>query len=376
MDDNKIQVWYLISSLNVGGAQRTLVDLVNDIDHEKFEPVIWTLLDPGTLATDVNDDVPIKSLGINHKYEIYKLSRFVRDVRESKPDILQSFLYFDNIIARFVGTVSRHTTVVCGVRSVPNQPSTVRTVLDKLTIFLANEHISNSKAGVEFIINRGANPNSVHIVYNGRDLSEYRDAIAPPGLSQSIGIPQDATTIGTVGRLTKRKGHHDLIDAWPTVVDSHPDCNLVIAGDGPEMDALQTRAKERNVADSVHLIGERDDIPEILDLYDIFVFPSHYEGLPGALLEAMAAKKPIVTTPVDGNSELVSNKKEGRYVEPCNPGDLSRTLLWVLDNQGAADYMAERAQKKAFDQFNKNQMILCYQEIYSVIKKYDQRFTY
>lgn len=358
----RIRVWYLIGELRVGGTERTLVDLISGLDRDEFDPTVWTIAEPGPLASEVPDDVSIRSLGASNKLDGRAPLRFVRELRDNRPDVLQSFLYFDNVLARLAGATSPETTVVTGVREVPESMPRLRDIVDRLTLPLSDSIISNSRAGAEWVIDRGADPGIVDVIYNGRDVGRY-DVPLPDGFRESLDIPP-GPVVGTVGRLVERKGHYDLLDAWPTVLEDYPNGQLVLVGDGPEREGLEDHAGGLGVESSVHLVGRRDDIPELLALVDVFAFPSHYEGLPGALLEAMCAGLPIVTTPVDGNSELVTDGEHGLYVPVKNPDALAGTLKELLDDSELALRLSEAARARAREQFSLDSMVEQFEDLY------------
>lgn len=355
-------VWYLIGELRVGGTERTLVDLLDGLDRDEFALTVWTIADEGPLASEVPDDVPVRSLGAESKLDVRAPLRLVRALRAERPDVLQSFLFFDNVLARLTGLVSPGTTVVTGVREVPNSMPFHRDVVDRFTLPLSDRIVSNSEAGSEWVIDRGADPDVVDVIYNGRDVTRY-DVPVPEGLRESLGIP-DGPVVGTVGRLVERKGHHDLLDAWPGVLEDHPDGQLVIVGDGPERGALAERTERLGVAASVHLLGRRDDVPSLLALFDVFAFPSHYEGLPGALLEAMCAGLPIVTTPVDGCAELVVDGEHGLHVPPRNVEALEEAIVELLENGPEVTELGQKAAIRARDEFSMGAMVDGFEDLY------------
>lgn len=358
----RTSVWYLIGELRVGGTERTLVDLLAGLDRDEFAPTVWTITGPGPLASEVPDDVPVRSLDATGKADVRAPLRFVRELRDSHPDVLQSFLYFDNVLARLAGFTSPETTVVTGVREVPNSMPVHRDLVDRVTLPLSDRIVSNSQAGAEWVVNRGADPDTVDVIYNGRDVERY-DAPLPEGLRESLRIPP-GPVVGTVGRLVERKGHHDLLETWPTVLESYAEAQLVLVGDGPERKALEDHAERLGVEASVHLVGRRDDVPELLALFDVFAFPSHYEGLPGALLEAMCAGLPIVTTPVDGNSELVVDGEHGRYVPVRDPEALSDALKELIDDPELASRFGEAAKARAQAEFSLGTMVEQFESLY------------
>jgi glycosyltransferase involved in cell wall biosynthesis len=361
-------VWYLIGSLQIGGTNRTLVDLVNTMDPEKYNVTIWTLLEPGELAGELNTHVALRSLDAQNTYNISSLLPFVTSFLKKKPDILQSFLFFDNQLARLVSVFSPSTTVICGVRAVPDEPSYIRKFVDSVTMPLADVVVSNSEAGAELAIDRGADVKAVHVIHNGRKLSPYQDAIASSNLYINLGIPVDTTVIGTIGRLIYRKGHHDLLRAFAQVQTEYPETHLLLVGDGPRRNVLKTLADDLGIATSVTFAGTRTNIPELLALMDYFIFPSHFEGLPGALQEAMIAGLPIVTTPVNGNSELVTDGETGVFVPPETPNALARALSQLLEDREFAAELGTCAAADAADRFSVERMSTAFDNLYQSIE--------
>jgi len=360
--DDSCPVWYLIGTLAVGGAERTLIDLATNLD-DRFDPTIWTIADPGPLATSVPASVPVKSLGARSKADVRAPIRFVRALRHERLPILQSFLFFDNTLARLAGVCSPETTVITGVRSIPDSMPLHRDLLDRATLRLSDHIVSNSYAGADWIVDRGADEKRVSVVHNGRDVQRFASATASAEIWTELGL-SSGPVVGTVGRLVERKGGFDLLDAWPIVVDRHPDAKLLFVGDGPQREALEQAARDHSVDASVVFAGRREDVPEILDLLDVFAFPSHYEGLPGALLEAMCAGLPIVTTPVDGCSELVIDGQHGTHVPVAAPEAIADAIVEYLSNADRARIHGEAAKRRAEAEFSLDAMVDGFETLY------------
>lgn len=357
----RTRVWYLIGELAVGGTERTLIDLVSGLDRERFEPTIWTISQPGPLAKEVPQDVPVRSLNATCKIDLRAVVRFLRAIRRERPNVLQSFLFFDNVLARIAGIFARNTTVITGVRMVPDSVPRYRDIVDRLTLPLSDIVVSNSQAGTEWAIERGASPEQTYTIPNGRDVEAYNVSV-PPHYRESLGIPA-GPIVGTVGRLVHLKGHHDLLEAWPKVLEDHPNAHLIIVGDGSERQALETHIKRLGIDDIVHLIGWRNDIPELLNLFDVFAFPSHVEGLPGALLEAMCAGRPIVTTPVGGSTELIEDGEQGLHVPPRDPVALAQAITRLISDENLAKELSGRARTRAKQKFSLAAMVAKYESL-------------
>jgi len=377
--DDRVRLWLFVTALSVGGAERTLVDLANELDHDRYDVTVWTIFDQNPLADRLADEVTLRTLGVtgvtsdDHAFAVegaakpldYAVAplKFLSVVRRERPDILQSFLTYDNLIARAARLVAPDTVVITGIRLVPTGEHDLAQRLDNLTTRFADHVVSNSESGARFVRNYWVRADRVSVVHNGRDLSTF-ERESPEGLRDSLGIPEDAPLAGTVGRLIDRKGHDELLDAWVTVSEAHPDAHLLVVGDGPRRAHLEARAGYLGIDESVHFAGLRDDVPDLLATMDAFVFPSHYEGLPGALLEAMAAGLPCVATPVDGNSELLEAYDSGLFFDVGDDAAMARALVLVLDNPDVASDLGESARRRAREHFDVDTMVGNFESVY------------
>ena len=371
-----ITVWYLLPALLVGGTERTVVDLANGLDEERYDVTLWTFFERNQLDGDLDPAVTHRTLGARWRDDSEGVPtdqrpadpldyvrvpvRFIREARRVCPDVIHSFLTFDNVVARIAGLASPGSIVISGNRLVPVDDR-LRERLDDLTVFLADHVVANSEAGARYVRRRGLGDTDVSVITNGRDLDAYGAGSA--GIRESLGIG-NAPVVGTVGRLVERKGHHDLIDAWPAVRERHPDAHLVIVGDGPEREALARRAEANGCAGSVHLLGTRTDVPSLLGDFDAFVFPSYGEGLPGALVEAMAAGLPIAATPVDGNAELIEDGVTGLHLSVRDPDSIAAAVCRLLADHDGAGALGDRARERALAEFSIDRMVDDFEALY------------
>jgi glycosyltransferase involved in cell wall biosynthesis len=184
-----------------------------------------------------------------------------------------------------------------------------------------------------------------HVIPLGIDLERF--ARGRPVL--------DGRLVGNVARLAEQKGQRDLIAAAPQVLERHPDVRFVVAGDGELRDELASLASP--LGDRFAFLGPRDDVPDVLASLDLFAFPSRFEGLCLAVIEAQAAGVPVVATPVGGIRETVLEGETGWLVPPHDIEALAQRISWCLDHPEEARAVAAEAQRRARERFSVERMV-------------------
>jgi L-malate glycosyltransferase len=165
----------------------------------------------------------------------------------------------------------------------------------------------------------------------------------------------EGRVVGNVARLAEQKGHRDLIAAAPHVLERHPDVRFVVAGDGELRGQLEALAAP--LGDRFEFLGERPDVPDLLASFEVFAFPSHFEGLCLAVIEAQAAGVPVVATPVGGIRETVVEGETGFLVPVGDPHALAERISWCLDQADEARRVAVEARGRVAAQFDVERMV-------------------
>lgn len=174
----------------------------------------------------------------------------------------------------------------------------------------------------------------------------------------------DPPIVGTVARLHRQKGVIDLVQAAAEIHRSSPQAKIVVVGGGPLEQALRKKAHQLGLERFFIMLGERADARELLSLFDIFVLPSLWEGLPLVLLEAAALGKPIVATNIDGVREVIREGETGLLVEPGNAGALAEAVLRLLRDRNFAAGLAERAKASIPSRFQLSRMVEETEQLY------------
>jgi glycosyltransferase involved in cell wall biosynthesis len=186
-----------------------------------------------------------------------------------------------------------------------------------------------------------------HVVPLGIELERF--ATGTPALEKN------GPMIGNVARLAPQKGHRYLIEAAPAVLQRHPEARFVVVGDGELRGELERQAAP--LGDRVIFAGARDDIPDLLASFDVFAFPSLFEGLCLAVIEAQAAGVPVVATPVGGIRETVVDGETGFLCPPRDSAALAERIIECLDRPDLARRIAEAAQRRVQERFSERRMV-------------------
>jgi len=306
-----------------GGAARTILNIINYIDKEKFEPILVTLNFTYDYERFVHDDVTFIKLKTKRlRSAILPLAKLLR---KERPDILFSTVPTYNIVATLAKLLSFTKTTLI-VREAAYLGGTKKENV-KLKIYglfyrLANKVIALSEGVKENLINRyGINDNKIRVIYNPVDLHHIeREMVSDlqPDI-QNI-CKKESKIIVTAGRLVKEKDHFSLIQAF-SLVTKQLNSELIILGEGELETPLKDEAKRLQIENQVHFVGFKRNPYAIFKQADLFVLTSLTEGFGHVLVEAMATRTPVVSTKCKPGAVEVLDK--GRYGLLCNVGDVA-----------------------------------------------------
>ncbi len=359
-----IPIAFGITDLDVGGAERALVEIVTRLDRSVWTPSVVCLAGPGELVARLESaDVPVRCLGARSVRDLGVVGRMTSVLREWKPALLQTFLFHANVVGRVAGRRAGVGKIVSGVR-VADRRGAWRHWIDRWTAGWADHHVCVSEAVARFTRERLGIPDDVvSVVPNGVDFERF--ASAAPFNFASIGLPTDARVVLFVGRLAPQKRPLLAIDTFEAVAAEHPASHLVVVGDGPLRNAVAARVRASAVHDRVHLLGRRDAIPALMRASSLLLLPSAFEGMPNVLLEAMAAGLPAVAADVEGVAEVAVNGESAMVVPRDDHAGLARAVGDLLSDRDLAERLAKNAQHICEKHFTWPSAASRYAEIYS-----------
>ena len=205
---------------------------------------------------------------------------------------------------------------------------------------------------------------SLTVIPNGLDALPAVSRPSAPDLRAELGLEQGKPIVGTVARLHRQKGIIHLLRAAPRILGAVPGTRIVVVGDGPLGGELRRRAAAPGLDGRIVFLGEREDARSIMDLFDVFVLPSLWEGLPFVLVEAAALGKPIVATAVDGVPEVIDDGKTGVLIRPGNADALADAVVSMLSDKPRAANLAAAAKALIPPRFPLRRTIEQHQSLY------------
>ncbi|HAO00083.1 MAG TPA: hypothetical protein DCQ98_22785 [Planctomycetaceae bacterium] len=242
------------------------------------------------------------------------------------------------------------------------------------TTTLADAHVAPSPAVADEMIAAGYDPRRLRTIENGvpvqperRPEDRRRARAALSELHPALVAADHEPLAVYTGRLHPGKGLAELVDAWPAVLRRRPEARLWLVGEGEFERELRMMIRERELQEHVLLPGTFDDVGDVLSAADLFVLPSHHEGLSLALLEAMAAELPVVATEIPGNCRVVRDGVQGKLVPVRDPGAIAAAVLALLDDPEGRLRMGRAARRTAADEHSIGAMASAHLELFEQV---------
>lgn len=340
-----IRITYLITDLEVGGVPLHLYRLATRLPRDRFDVRVISLADIGPVGRMMQEaGVPVSGCKARSVMDVRALWRLAGLLVRSRPDLVHSLLFHANMAARIVGPLVGigPRRIICEIQTVEIERRW-HLRLDGLTCRLCRCEVGNSPSVVDHLRRRAYIPSArLRCEWGAVDVDGI--AAAQPIPRSELGWPADGPIILWVGRLDPVKGFEEMLAAF-RVVSSRSRASLVIVGDGPYRPHVERLVREHGLAGRVVLMGCRKDVSRLLRSADLFLMSSRTEGLPNALLEAMAAGLGIVATNVPGCRDLIVNGRTGLLAPSGSAQGIAERLLALLDDATMARRLGLEARK-------------------------------
>jgi glycosyltransferase involved in cell wall biosynthesis len=362
-----MKLFYLINSLGAGGAERSLAELLPFFVDEGIETTVVCLR-----RCEVGVEANVRLLGCNLVFlpgngRLQWISGFRRLLLTGRPDLVHTTLFDSHIVGRIAaagtGTPVLSSLVNTAYSAVRLQDRDLNPVgfrlvraLDRWTSRNLTTHFHAITHAVRdaYVESLGISPDDVTVIERGRDVHR----LGTPGeerrrrVRESLGLSMDQEVLINLGRQEYQKGQPFLLQSMAELVKRRPRLVLLIAGrDGNLTPELSRLHRELGLGDHVRFLGHRSDAPDLLAASDLFVFPSLFEGLGGALIEAMALGLPAVVSDIPALREVVEVGRTGDLVPPSSPGALARAIDDLLSSPERMEEYGANARARFHERF-------------------------
>lgn len=367
MKIKKINILQLLFSLDIGGSETVAVNIARRIDRDKFNVTFCCLRGGGPLQIDLTESgVSYYIMNQQGGLDLKVIAKLTNLIHKREIDVIHSHHLGPLMYAWLSTRFTRTKTIVHTEHSYDYLETNAK--LNRYARFFFQKPaklVGVTEDVTNYIRNHFKMADSKLItIHNGIDLSKFSQGIERDKTRAELNIDKTSFVVGTVGRLEPIKNYETLITAFGMLVKSVPNSILVFVGEGSVRNRLESLVNDLDLTGKVIFFGLRRDIPNILKSMDVFVLPSHSEGLSIALLEAMSAKIPVVASGVGGNVNIITNGTNGILFEPKRPDQLSDALCRLWKDADLRKKYSENAFNVVKERYSLEKMIEAYQNLY------------
>jgi glycosyltransferase involved in cell wall biosynthesis len=357
-------ILHLSSTSGPGGAEVIVSRLAGVLDRNRFRSVAC-LPRPGWLKDQLErQGIDTHVLKMNGMFDLEWVRKACRLVRREGVSLIHAHEFdgvtHGSLVARLVGVPCVATVHGKNYYWERKRRRLAYRVVSRIATMVAvSEDLKRFITGTV-----GVPAERIKVIYNGQEMLPPVGPEAKARLRGEFGLEENEAVVGVVGSLYPVKGHEYLLAAVPQMLGIHPHTTFLIIGRGELESSLKEEVKRCGLKKQVRFLGFREDILALLSLMDVFVLPSLSEGLSIALLEAMAAGRPVVATNVGGNPELVTDGETGFLVPPRDADALAAKICLLLGDNSRSRRMGENGRIRVQQCFSFQAMVDKYQELY------------
>ncbi|MBI1344489.1 MAG: glycosyltransferase [Terrimonas sp.] len=368
----KIKILECIRQGQIGGGESHLLSLVENLERDKFDPVVLSFTEGPMIERLHEMNVPTHVIHTLRPFDFRKWKMIKGLIRDIQPDIIHAHgtRANSNIIWAAKSLQIPVIYTIHGWSFHQDQKPFVR------KIRIMGERYLTQRSDINIAVSESNRASGQHfieslkavVINNGIDQHKFDPQRVYRDIRTELNIPLDKILILFIARFTAHKQPLTLIQAFSEAIKVNPGLYLLMVGDGDQRPEAETLIKQLNLFDHVTIKGFRQDVPDVLAAADIFVLPSLWEGLPIGLLEAMSMGKAVIATNVDGTKEVVKNEENGLLID--TEGLISKLANAILDlsqNGIKRKEFGKKAMETVQNRFNAVKMTRQIEEIYTAV---------
>ena len=371
-DGSRLRVVELLATGTNGGAQESVVNTMIRLDASRHEARVISLSHGSTVMRLERLGFPVEV--IDEEDDARAAAQLADRLVALDAQVLHAHMHRAEVVGVAAADLAAQRTgrrpfVVSTVHSSRFRSIEDREHLERITPRI-DRLVAVSDAIVAKLVAEGRDTAPISRVYNGVDLERFDEASGGVAVRRELGIPDDAPVVAVVGRLEPEKGHPTLIEAWPIIHHHLPSAHLLVVGEGSERDRLEGLAHAHlrggSCCASVHFLGRREDVPQILGAANVVAMPSYREAQGLAILEALAANRPVVASNVGGIPEMIHDGENGLLVPSHDPTALAAAITRLLKDPSLAARLAAAGHDLVHERFCLDFMLRDLEAIYAL----------
>jgi len=362
MTNMKIHIQHVLLSLQPGGLENGVVNVVNRLAPDQFQSSICCLKHAGEFAARLGPEVTIHEMGWKGGNDLMLPFRLARLFRRTRPDIVhtrnaESFYY------AFLG--AKLAGIKCIIHSEHGRAFNDRPIRFRVQRWFSRHiqalfSVSRQLKG-ELVARIGIPEQRIQVLYNGVDLERFGSG-QRAAVRRQLDLRESDIVVGSVGRLVPVKNYELLLKAVAAL--GRKDVMMVLVGEGPARAGLEALATSLGMEQQVRFLGHRDDVTSLLSAMDIFVLPSLNEGMSNTLLEAMASGVASIASDVGGNPEVITHERNGYLFASGDEAALIGQLRTLCSDAGLRGSLAAAGREHITREFSIQAMIARYEHLY------------
>jgi len=369
----KIPVLFLIDSLQVfGGAEKNLFTVSSGLNPDKYRAIVCCLKDGDGAEVFRDKGINIINLGLRRIYNfdaIKKAIQLISIIRKEKVKVMVTYLESSDFFGSIVGKISGVSVLISNRRDMGFNLKRRHIIAYKIINRFFTRIITVCEAVKEIIVKReNVHPDKIITIYNGVQLPELPN-VNKLELKKSLGLDANKQAVTMLANFEPIKGHKDFLLVANEVLKKYDSVQFLLVGTGEDgyKQELQNFVDKLGIKNNVIFAGFRTDIPKVLSISDISVLSSNTEGFSNTILESFAVGKPMVTTAVGGNPEIVRDGINGFLVPPRNSDALTEAILKLLRNKELATKMGARGREDVMNFFTTEMMLEDIENLYEIL---------
>ena len=360
-----LRVMHVVFTFHAGGMELGVLKLVNRLDPHRIQSSICSTRAGGGLAPLLAPHVSLFELRRRNGNDLRLVWEMYRLFRRERPHIVHTHAWGTLLEGLIAARMAGVPVVVHGEHGTLQLRWRQR-LFQRFGWSRVDRLLSGSTRLAQRMAHEVAiPPDRIQTIRNGVELSRFQRRITTKEARRELALPDSTPVVGAVGRLVPVKDHVSLVEAVAMLGRDGLAPVLVIAGEGPERDAIHGRARALGLDSQVRLLGHRTDIQTVFAALDVFVLSSRSEGLNNTILEAMAAGLPVVATRVGGADEMVIDGVTGFLVPATAPDKMADALKQLLSDLSMRLAMGQAGRARAETEFDLDRTLLKYERMYT-----------